>query len=46
MVPKAKGQKLEMLVKEGDKLFKRILNLERVLVSPQGNQSKVATDII
>lgn len=45
MVSQAKGQKLEMLVK-GDKLFKRILNLERVLASSLGNQTKVAKDII
>lgn len=31
MVPKAKRQKLEMFTKEGDKLFKRILNLEILL---------------
>lgn len=37
MFTKAKGEKLEMLVKEGDKLFKRILNLERALASSQGN---------
>lgn len=46
MVPKAKGQELEMFTKEGDKLFKRILSLDSLLDSSQGNQSKVAKNII